>query len=163
PVVVPSFQLPTLARPLASLVSTALIREPPPVATANVTVVPATGLPNGSVTITSGAVATVVLTMALCASPAYLAIWLAAAGVAVAVARGVAARDTPAAAPDRKDDRRPGDRIIELIGDADRRRCVDRGVHRCGLPVAGERDDLGRCPGSAGRGEGRGYGADRRR
>jgi hypothetical protein len=59
PAVVPIVQLPTVAIPLASVVWVPPVREPPPEATANVTLTPATGLLLTSFTITEGAVETV--------------------------------------------------------------------------------------------------------
>ena len=44
PAVVPSVQLPTVAMPAALVVAEAPVTEPPPEATAKVTVTPATGL-----------------------------------------------------------------------------------------------------------------------
>ena len=58
PAVVPNVQLPTVAMPLAFVVTDALVSEPPPVATANVTFTPATGLLFASFMMTLGAVAT---------------------------------------------------------------------------------------------------------
>ena len=57
PTVVPSVQLPTAAMPLVFVVTDALVTEPPPDVTANVTETPETGLPFASVICTLGAVA----------------------------------------------------------------------------------------------------------
>src|SRR5947209_3054878 len=69
PAVVPSFQLPTAAMPLAFVVALVPVAEPLPLATANVTPPPESGLPYWSVTSTDGAVATFVFTVALWPSP----------------------------------------------------------------------------------------------
>ena len=58
PTVVPKVQLPTVAIPLASVVAVNSVPEPPPVATANVTLTPATTLLFASFTMTLGAVET---------------------------------------------------------------------------------------------------------
>ena len=60
PVVVPNVHEPTVAIPLASVVAVVPVAEPPPDATANVTLTPDTGLPPASVTTTDGGVATAV-------------------------------------------------------------------------------------------------------
>src|SRR5512135_1285258 len=66
PAVVPSVQLVTCAIPLALVrIGVVGLTVPPPPATANVTLTPATGLPCVSVTSTLGAVATAVPTVAL--------------------------------------------------------------------------------------------------
>src|SRR5205807_550135 len=70
PAVVPSFHEPTVATPLAFVVADPLVSEPPPVATANVTAAPATGLPYWSTTSAAGATPAFVFTVALCPSPA---------------------------------------------------------------------------------------------
>src|SRR3954471_20398193 len=72
PTVVPRIQLATLAMPLASVVAVAPETLPPPLATLNVTLTPATGLLFASFNSTEGATATAVPFMALCASPALL-------------------------------------------------------------------------------------------
>jgi hypothetical protein len=54
----PSFQLPTVAMPLALDVAVPPVTDPPPVATAKVTVAPEMALPFASVILTDGAVAT---------------------------------------------------------------------------------------------------------
>src|SRR6266849_8561496 len=74
PAVVPSVQEVAAAMPLA-LVSTAVVglTVPPPVATAKVTATPATGLPLASFTITEGAIATAVPTVAVWVLPAFTA------------------------------------------------------------------------------------------
>jgi len=58
PAVVPRVQLPTVAIPLTLVVWLAPVTLPPPVATAKVTLTPATGLFAASRTITDGATAT---------------------------------------------------------------------------------------------------------
>src|SRR5258705_9253841 len=85
PVAVPSVQLPSVARPAASVVCVAPVTPPPPAATANVTLAAATGLPNWSVRRTRGAVPTAVLTTLACKSPDTLTICVAPAAVAVAL------------------------------------------------------------------------------
>jgi hypothetical protein len=86
PAVVPSVQLVTAAIPLP-LVVTGLVGTtvPPPLATANVTLSPATGLPCVSVTSTAGATATAVPAVALWPFPALTAIVVAAPAVPVPV------------------------------------------------------------------------------
>src|ERR1041384_1244313 len=64
PALVPSVQLPTVAMPPAVVTGEAPVRLPPPEVTVKVTVTPATGFPNWSLTITDGAVATAVFTAA---------------------------------------------------------------------------------------------------
>ena len=85
PATVPSVQLPTVAMPPAFVVTDALVTEPPPVATANVTLMPETGLLFASCTITLGAVAMAEPAVADCPSPALAAICVAAPTVPVAV------------------------------------------------------------------------------
>src|SRR5689334_14537443 len=85
PAVVPSVHDPTVAIPLPLVGCEPPATLPPPVATAKVTVTPATALPNESLTATDGAIATLVLTVALCPLPAFRAIVLAAVAIAVAV------------------------------------------------------------------------------
>jgi hypothetical protein len=70
PAVEPSVQLPTVAIPEAFVACEAPVTEPPPLATANTTITPLTGIPLASVTVTAGATATAVPTVALCPSPA---------------------------------------------------------------------------------------------
>ena len=60
PTVVPKVQLPTVAIPLTLVIADAPVTEPPPVATAKVTLTPLTGLLFTSFTITLGGVATAV-------------------------------------------------------------------------------------------------------
>src|SRR5438309_188823 len=60
PAVVPSFQVPTVATPAASVVALVPVAEPPPEATAKVTAAFGTGLPNWSLTSAEGAVPTFV-------------------------------------------------------------------------------------------------------
>ena len=55
PAVVPSVQLPTVATPLLPELGVAPVTDPPPLATANVTVTPATTLAFASVTFPDGA------------------------------------------------------------------------------------------------------------
>src|SRR5437879_5880836 len=69
PATVPSVQLPTAAMPLALVVWLAPVMLPLPGPTANVTETPCTGLPFASFTITAGAVATALFTVAVCLSP----------------------------------------------------------------------------------------------
>ena len=64
PAVGPKVQLPTVAIPLALVVVESPVPDPPPVATANVTLTPETGLLLASFTITLGAVETAVPTVA---------------------------------------------------------------------------------------------------
>ena len=85
PTVVPRVQLPTAAMPPAFVVADALVTEPPPEATANVTLMPETGLLFASCTITLGAVAMAEPAVADCPSPALAAICVAAPTVPVAV------------------------------------------------------------------------------
>ena len=93
PAVVPSFQEPTVAMPEALVVWELPVTEPPPEPAAKVTVVPATGLPNWSVTRTEGAVATLVSTVADWLLPLLIAIVVAASAVALAVkVRGLPVR-----------------------------------------------------------------------
>jgi len=84
PAAVPSVQEPTDATPAASVVTGLPLTLPSPEA-ANVTLTPATGLPYWSVIVTDGAVATAEPTVALCASPALLAMFAGASAVPVAV------------------------------------------------------------------------------
>ena len=58
PAVVPNVQVPIVAIPFASVVVDGPVTEPPPVATANVTDTPLTGLLFASLTITLGKIAT---------------------------------------------------------------------------------------------------------
>ena len=78
PATVPSFQLPTVAMPEASDTADAPVTEPPPEATANVTVTPATGSFLTSLTMTLGAMLTAAPRLAVWPSPAFRAIWVAA-------------------------------------------------------------------------------------
>jgi hypothetical protein len=89
PDAVPITQLPTVATPLAFVVCTPPVTLPPPVATANVTATPPTGLLNASLAITLGAVATCAATVALWLFPATIANCVAGAGVTVSVACAV--------------------------------------------------------------------------
>jgi hypothetical protein len=84
PTVVPSVQLPTVATPLLLVVCVAPETEPLPDVVANVTVAPATALPNASVTRTEGAMATVDPTVPVWLAPVFTAT------VAAAPATGVA-------------------------------------------------------------------------
>jgi hypothetical protein len=87
PAVVPSVQLVTAAIPLLFVVTAVVgTTVPPPDATANVTLVPATGLLKASRTRTAGGVATAVPTVALWLFPALTASVAAAAAVTVTVA-----------------------------------------------------------------------------
>src|SRR5690349_12812507 len=77
-----SVQLPTVAVPTASVVALPPVTDPPPSDTENVTGVPAaTGLLNASVTLTLGATATAVLTVADWLLPARIVIVLAAPAI----------------------------------------------------------------------------------
>ena len=62
--VAPNVHEPTVAMPDASVVAVSPVAEPPPVATANVTEIPALGLPPESVTRTEGGIVTAVPTVA---------------------------------------------------------------------------------------------------
>jgi hypothetical protein len=87
PAVVPSVQLVTAAIPLLPVRTTVVgTTVPPPEATANVTLVPDTGLLNASRTITAGGIATVAPTVALWLFPVLTAIDAAAAAFTVTVA-----------------------------------------------------------------------------
>src|ERR1019366_3435698 len=81
----PSVQLPTVAMPLALVVCAPPARLPPPVATANVTLTPLTGLLFASLTSTLGGVATAVPLVAVWPLPALIAICVAAPAAPVAV------------------------------------------------------------------------------
>src|SRR5439155_13690815 len=82
----PSVHVVTAAIPFAPVVTGVVgLTVPPPEATANVTLTPATGLPFASCTITEGGVATVVPAVADWLFPALTAIELAAPAVPVAV------------------------------------------------------------------------------
>src|SRR3989304_3826059 len=86
PAVVPSPHAVTAAIPPVPVVTGVVgLTVPPPVATANVTDTPTTGLLNWSRTSTEGSIATAVPTVALWPSPALIAICLAAPAVPVAV------------------------------------------------------------------------------
>lgn len=85
PAVAPSVQLPTVAMPPAFVVAERPVALPPPVATANVTVTPATGLLFASRTITDGAVVTAAPAVAVCPSPALIAIVVAVPATVVIV------------------------------------------------------------------------------
>ena len=65
PAAVPTFHDPTAATPAASVVALVPVAAPPPEPTANVTLTPGMPLPNWSVALTDGAVATFVSTVAL--------------------------------------------------------------------------------------------------
>src|SRR5947209_7164700 len=84
PAVVPSFQLPTAAMPLALVVALVPVAEPAPDVTAKVTATPATGLPKVSLATTDGALETLVSTVALWLSPPFTASEVAAPAVPVA-------------------------------------------------------------------------------
>ena len=86
PAVIPSVQLPTVAIPLALVIWFAPVMLPPPPASAKVTATPWTGLPLASFTITDGGTATAVPVVAVCWSPAFTAIWVAAPAVTSTVA-----------------------------------------------------------------------------
>ena len=75
PAVVPKVQARLVAIPALSVVTAVVeANEPPPVATAKVTDTPLTALPCASVTLTDGAVATAVATVALWLLPPFSAI-----------------------------------------------------------------------------------------
>ena len=75
PAVVPKVQTGLVATPVLSVLAAPLEAiEPPPLATANVTDTPLTALPFASVTVTDGAVATAVFTVALWLLPPLSAI-----------------------------------------------------------------------------------------
>src|SRR5437588_7100751 len=82
----PRVQLPTAAIPLPSVVWVAPVTLPLLGPGANVTDTPETGLPNGSVTITDGAIGTALPAGAVCPLPAWGASVDAAAGFTVTVA-----------------------------------------------------------------------------
>jgi hypothetical protein len=65
PAVGPRVQLPTVAMPFALVVAAPPVTEPPPLATANATATPLLTFPNASETVTLGATATAVPTVAL--------------------------------------------------------------------------------------------------
>lgn len=97
PAVVPSVHVPAVAMPLLFVVAFAPVMDPPPDATANVTVTPLTGLPAASVTRTAGDTLTADPAVADCPLPAFTAIDAAAPGpvgviVAVTEVRPVAAK-----------------------------------------------------------------------
>src|SRR5947208_1051480 len=86
PAVGPKVHEVTSAIPLAFVVTGVVgVTEPPPDATANVTVTPATGLPFASCAITDGFTSTAVPAVDVWPSPALMAIWLATPAVPVAV------------------------------------------------------------------------------
>ena len=85
PAVAPSVQLPTVAMPAALVVAEGPLAEPPPEATAKVTLTPGTGLPWLSVTMTLGGVLTAVPAVADWLSPALRAIWVAGPAIVVIV------------------------------------------------------------------------------
>jgi hypothetical protein len=86
PTVVPKVQAGLVAIPPLSVITAPEdANEPPPLPTAKVTGTPLTALPCASVTTTEGAVATAVLTVALCRSPDRTAIRVAAPATPVAV------------------------------------------------------------------------------
>ena len=86
PTVVPKVQAGLVAIPALSVITAAEdANEPPPLLTAKVTATPLTALPCASVTTTEGAVATAVLTVALCRLPDRTAIRVAAPANTVTV------------------------------------------------------------------------------
>src|SRR5207247_1811699 len=86
PAVGPNVHDVTAAIPLAFVVTGVVgLTVPPPDATANVTLTPATGLPFASRTIPGGAIATAVPAVAVWRSPALMASWVAVPAVPVAV------------------------------------------------------------------------------
>ena len=70
PAAVPSFQLPTVAMPEASVFAFQPVIDPPPEPTAKVTLTLLTGLPPASMTLTLGLTPTFVFTVAFWPSPA---------------------------------------------------------------------------------------------
>jgi hypothetical protein len=87
PAVVPRVQAGLVAMPALSVVTAPVeANEPPPVATAKFTDTPLTALPCASVTLTDGAVATAVLTVALWLFPPVTAIVVAVPELTVTVA-----------------------------------------------------------------------------
>jgi hypothetical protein len=91
PAVVPRVQAGLVAMPALSVVTAPVeANEPPPVATAKVTDTPLTALPCASVTLTDGAVATAVLTVALWLFPPVTAIVVAALELTVTLAESAA-------------------------------------------------------------------------
>ena len=80
PAPAPSVQLPTVAMPAALVVAVRPVAEPPPEATAKVTLTPGTGSLWTSSTMTLGLMLTAVPAEADWPSPALTAIWVAAAG-----------------------------------------------------------------------------------
>src|SRR5439155_889769 len=86
PAVGPKVHDVTAATPLAFVVTGVVgVTAPPPAATANVTLTPATGFPFASRTITDGSTGTAVPAVAVWPLPALIAICVAAPAVAVAV------------------------------------------------------------------------------
>jgi len=85
PTAAPSVQPPTVATPLASLIASGPVTEPPPAVTAKLTVTPATPLPKASVTFTAGRVLAAEPITPFCPSPANAMIAAAAPGVADAL------------------------------------------------------------------------------
>jgi hypothetical protein len=86
PAVMPKVQAGLVAMPALSVITAPEdANEPPPLLTAKVTGTPLTALPCASVTATEGAVATAVLTVALCRSPYRTAIRVAAPANTVTV------------------------------------------------------------------------------
>ena len=75
PALAPRVQLPTVAMPEALVVAERPVAEPPPEATAKVTLTPATGLPLASVTRTLGAMPTAAPTVADWLLPALEPSW----------------------------------------------------------------------------------------
>jgi hypothetical protein len=91
PAVVPRVQAGLVAMPALSVVTAPVeANEPPPVATAKVTDTPLTALPCASVTLTDGAVATAVATVALWLFPPVTAIVVAALELTVTLAESAA-------------------------------------------------------------------------
>ena len=88
----PSVHDPTVAMPEELVTTPAPVTDPAPLATANVTLTPDTGLPFVSVTLTAGAIATALPTTAVCPLDAEFAIAIMAADPAmpVAIRRNVA-------------------------------------------------------------------------
>src|SRR5438128_319714 len=70
PAVVPRIHEPTVAIPWALVVAVAPVIDPPPIASANVTAMPAIGFASASLMVTDGGTGTAVPTVALWLSPA---------------------------------------------------------------------------------------------
>ena len=85
PALAPNVQLPTMAMPAELVVADEPVTEPPPEATAKVTLTPGTGLPCAAVTMTLGSVLTGVPAVADWLLPALRAMCAAAPAIVVIV------------------------------------------------------------------------------